>query len=78
MSQPIVSQSTFRVIDLIRKKRDGGALSATEIEYLIEGCTKDGGSIPDYQMAAWLMAVVLRGMTREETAALTQAMLHSR
>ena len=77
MSQLSVSQSTFRVIDLIRKKRDGGALSATEIEYLIEGCTKDGGSIPDYQMAAWLMAVVLRGMTRGETAALTQAMLHS-
>jgi len=77
VSQLSVSQSTFRVIDLIRKKRDGGALSATEIEYLIEGCTKDGGSIPDYQMAAWLMAVVLRGMTRGETAALTQAMLHS-
>jgi pyrimidine-nucleoside phosphorylase len=73
VSQPTVSQ--FRVIDLIRKKRDGGALSSPEIEYLVSGCTD--GSIPDYQVAAWLMAVVLRKMTREETAALTHAMLHS-
>ena len=73
MSPPIASE--FRVIDLIRKKRDGGALSAAEIGYLVEGST--AGSIPDYQMAAWLMAVVLRGLTREETASLTDAMLHS-
>ncbi len=73
MTEPSVSP--FRAIDLIRKKRDGGALSAAEIQYLVNGCT-DGG-IPDYQMSAWLMAVVLRGMTREETASLTHAMLHS-
>jgi pyrimidine-nucleoside phosphorylase len=75
VNQPTFAQSRFRAIDLIRKKRDGGTLSAAEIEYLVAGSTD--GSIPDYQMAAWLMAVVLRGMSREETASLTNAMLHS-
>ena len=75
MSQPSTSPAPFRVADLIRKKRDGGALSDAEINYLVDGYTK--GEVPDYQVAAWLMAVVLRGMTRPETAALTHAMLHS-
>jgi pyrimidine-nucleoside phosphorylase len=65
----------FRAIDLIRKKRDGGALSAAEIGYIVHAYT--AGSIPDYQIAAWLMAVLLRGMTGEELAALTNSMLHS-
>jgi pyrimidine-nucleoside phosphorylase len=65
----------MRAVDLIRKKRDGGELSRDEIEFLISGATHD--HIPDYQMAAFLMAVVWRGMTRAELAALTEAMLHS-
>src|SRR5271169_2442095 len=65
----------MRAVDLIRKKRDGEALTAEEIEFLIKGTTH--GSIPDYQMAAWLMAVVLKGMTRAELAALTEQMLYS-
>ncbi len=66
---------TFRAIDVIRKKRDGIELSQAEIEGLVDAYTK--GAIPDYQVSAWLMAVVLKGMTRPETAALTDAMLHS-
>jgi pyrimidine-nucleoside phosphorylase len=65
----------FRAVDVIRKKRDGIELSANEIESLVNAYTND--SIPDYQVSAWLMAVVLRGMTRAETAALTDAMLCS-
>ncbi len=74
MSQTPAAQ-TFRAIDVIRKKRDGGELSRDEIESLINAYTR--GDIPDYQVSAWLMAVVLRGMTRAETAALTDAMLRS-
>jgi pyrimidine-nucleoside phosphorylase len=69
------SAQTFRAVDLIRKKRDGEELSQSEIESLIGAYTR--GEIPDYQVSAWLMAVVLRGMTRPETAALTDAMLRS-
>jgi pyrimidine-nucleoside phosphorylase len=65
----------MRAVDLIRKKRDGGELTEEEIRYLIFGYT--GEEIPDYQMSAWLMAVVWRGMTRRELALLVQTMLHS-
>jgi pyrimidine-nucleoside phosphorylase len=75
VSESAPSTQTFRAIDVIRKKRDGGELSRFEIESLVAAYTQ--GSIPDYQVSAWLMAVVLRGMTRGETAALTDAMLRS-
>ena len=67
--------SLMRPIDLIRKKRDGGELSSDEVQFLIQAYTRD--EIPDYQIAAWLMAVVIRGMTRRELSALTAAMLNS-
>jgi pyrimidine-nucleoside phosphorylase len=63
------------VTDLIRRKRDGAELQRSEIEFLVNGYTRD--SIPDYQISAWLMAVLLRGMTRVELAALTESMLNS-
>jgi pyrimidine-nucleoside phosphorylase len=65
----------MRAVELIRAKRDGAELSREEIVSLIEGFTR--GDVPDYQMSAWMMAVLLRGMTDAETAALTEAMLHS-
>ena len=65
----------MRVTDLIRRKRDGGELTPDEIASLIRAYTHD--EIPDYQMSAWLMAILWRGMTRAEIAALTDAMLHS-
>ncbi len=65
----------MRIVDLIRKKRDGGELSREEIFHLVSGAAQ--GTIPDYQLAAWLMAVACRGSTRAETAFLTDAMLRS-
>jgi len=59
----------------IRKKRDGGKHGADEILALTAGFTR--GKIPDYQVAAWLMAVFFQGLDQEETLALTEAMLHS-
>ncbi len=65
----------MRAVDLIRRKRDSGELTSQEIQQLIAEYTR--GDVPDYQMSAWLMAVVLRGMSRPEIAALTEAMLNS-
>ncbi len=65
----------MRLIDLIRKKRDGFELTAEEIQFIIAGYTRD--EFPDYQISAWLMAVLLRGMKPAEIAGLTEAMLHS-
>ncbi|MGB0037206.1 MAG: thymidine phosphorylase, partial [Candidatus Acidiferrales bacterium] len=65
----------MRAVDIIRKKRDAAELSREEIEFLVQGATRD--TIPDYQLASWLMAVVWRGMSGAELAALTEAMLHS-
>jgi pyrimidine-nucleoside phosphorylase len=74
LRSPFVS-APMRAIDLIRKKRDSGELSREEIDFLVSGYTR--GDIPDYQMAAWLMAVWIRGMNRSELAALTEVMLYS-
>lgn len=60
---------------LLAKKRDGGELTWEEIQFLIEGFV--AGRVADYQMSAFAMAVVIRGMTPDETAALTLAMLDS-
>ena len=64
-----------RVVELIERKRDGGRLTAAELETLVGAYTR--GAVPDYQMAAFCMAVVWRGMDRTETAALTAAMAGS-
>src|SRR3982751_1662116 len=65
----------MRAVDIILSKRDGRALSRDEIRFFVDGVTD--GSLPDYQASALLMAILLRGMTAEETAALTDAMVRS-
>ncbi len=65
----------MRTVDLITKKRDGGELTRSEIDALIQGYTQ--GTIPDYQMSAMAMAIFFRGMTPDERANLTMAMVNS-
>ncbi len=65
----------MRAVDIITKKRDKQILTTEEINYFITGFTS--GDIPDYQAAAWAMAVMLNGMTAQETTDLTLAMAHS-
>jgi pyrimidine-nucleoside phosphorylase len=75
--QAIATQDRTRLhtIDLIRKKRDGGTLDARELSFLVAGAADE--SIPPEQLAAWLMATWLRGLSLEETRALTIAMRDS-
>ena len=65
----------MRAVDIIRKKRDGGILSADELEFMVAGIAS--GEVADYQWSALLMAVLWRGMDGHETAALTVAMMRS-
>jgi len=65
----------MNIVDVIRKKRDGGTLTREEIQYWISGTVS--GAIPDYQVSALLMALFLRGMNDEEAATLTDVMAHS-
>src|SRR5580658_8980195 len=65
----------MNAVDIIAKKRDGEELSTEEIRFFVNGVTRE--IVPDYQAAAWLMAVFLRGMSRRETLDLTMAMRDS-
>jgi pyrimidine-nucleoside phosphorylase len=75
MGTPGRSPVPIRAVEVIEKKRDGKTLTADEIDALVQGYTN--GHIPDYQMSAFLMAVVWRGMSAAETAALTSSMVRS-
>ncbi len=65
----------MNMVEILRKKRDGGSLSRPEMEYWIQGTVN--GSIPEYQTSALLMAAWIRGMTEDETSVLTDVMAHS-
>jgi pyrimidine-nucleoside phosphorylase len=65
----------MRAVDIIIKKREKGELTGEEIQFFVDGFTRD--EIPDYQVSAWAMAVLLNGMTPRETTDLTLAMAHS-
>lgn len=65
----------MRATDIIARKRDGMVLNAEEIDFFVQGFTRD--TIPDYQVAAWLMAIFLHGMDRQETIDLTMSMVRS-
>ena len=71
----VVKDAHMRTYDLILKKRSGQALSEAEINELVEGYVKD--SVPDYQMAAFTMAVFFQGLNDDETLALTRAIVNS-
>jgi pyrimidine-nucleoside phosphorylase len=70
-----MEEIVMNMYDLITKKKNGQVLTEDEITFIVDGFTK--GSIPDYQMSAFLMAVCLKGMNKEETIALTMAMAAS-
>ncbi len=65
----------MRAVDIIARKRDGLSLSAEEIDFFVQGFSQ--GRIPDYQVSAWLMAIVWRGMDSHETIDLTMAIVRS-
>ena len=71
----MIGSVTIRAAELIERKRDGGELSDEEISELVRGYAR--GDVPDYQMAAWCMAVFFRGLNGRETHALTDAMVRS-
>ncbi|MFH0736653.1 MAG: thymidine phosphorylase [bacterium] len=70
-----MKQSKFNTVELIRKKREKTTLANEEIIYLVDNYSK--GNIPDYQFSAFLMAAYINGLSKDETSALTKAMLHS-
>jgi pyrimidine-nucleoside phosphorylase len=72
---PKYTARRMRAVDIIIKKRDGGTLGREEIGFFVTGVTN--GTLPDYQASALLMAILVRGMSAEETAWLTDAMVHS-